>query len=87
MKCQRALSNSSGEGFLEEAGLGPEAQDCPREGKGRAPRSTKSSWRSNARPREYVTSYTLSVVVMTTVATIIENFQKTLMLDIIHGVF
>lgn len=30
--------------------------------------------------------HTLSVVVMT-VATIIENFQKTLMLDIIHRVF
>ena len=49
--------------------------------------SSKSSWRSNAHPREHITSYTLSVVVMATVATIIVNFQKTLMLDIIYRVF
>ena len=39
------------------------------------------------RPRVHSTSHTLPVVVMATVAMIIENFQKTRMLDIIYRVF
>ena len=66
---------------------GPWGTGLPQWGEGRAPKSNKSSWRSNAHPREHITSYMLSVVVMATVATIIENFQKILMLDIIYRVF
>lgn len=89
LKCQRALSSSSGEGFQEEAGLGPEAQKGCHSGVGWGELQEEASMSGGQmhRPRAHSTSHMLPVVIMATVAMIIENFQKTRMLDIIYRVF